>query len=140
MFQYTHRRDVRPVIPTGDFGAFRECRQPTALLLARLGFMNYPPDDSEPLVDTLCQGYGTAELGGVARVGALKIGCMVVQVIRAPDVPEGYRTAPFEALPSIRPLWPPEESIEWPLTAAIPHELITALALPEGLDVSTVPA
>lgn len=139
MFQYTHRRDVRPVIPTGDFGVFHDRPQPTSSMLGRLGFMNYPPDGSEPLVDTLCQGYGTAELGGVAWVGTLKIGCMVVQIIRAPDVSEGHTLTPFESLPSLRPIWPSEGPIGWPLPAAIPHELMTALALPEGLDMNTVP-
>lgn len=139
MFQYTHRSEVRAVIPADDVGDFHERRQPTASMLARLGFMNYPPDDSEPLVDTLCQGYGTAELGGIAWVGTLKIGCMVVQIIRAPDVPQGHTLTPFEDLPSLRPIWPSEGLIGWPLPAAIPHDLMTALALPEGLNLKTAP-
>ncbi|MFD8472057.1 hypothetical protein ACFV2E_08370 [Streptomyces globisporus] len=139
MFQYTHRPEVRSVIPAGDFAVLHRRRQPTESMLGRLGFMNYPPDDSEPLVDTLCQGYGTTELGGVAWIGTLKIGCMVVQIIRAPDVADGYKLTPFEALPSLRPMWPPESPIKWPLAAAIPPELMTALALPESLDLNTMP-
>ncbi|MFD8685378.1 hypothetical protein [Streptomyces sp. NPDC059651] len=139
MFQYTHRSEVRTAIPSGDFSAFHKNRRPTRSMLGRLGFVNYPPDDSAPLVDTLCQGYGTAELGGVAWIGTLRVGCMLVQIIRAPDVSTEYRLTPYEALPSLRPMWEPEEPIEWPLPAAIPHELLTALARPEGLDVNLIP-
>lgn len=109
-------------------------------MLGSLGFMNYPPDDSVPLVDILCQGYGSAELGGVAWISTLKIGCMVVQIIRAPDVADGYNLAPYEALPSLRQMWPPNNLIEWPLPLAIPHELMKALAHPEVLDVTITPA
>ncbi|WP_405459690.1 hypothetical protein OG786_20905 [Streptomyces sp. NBC_00101] len=140
MFQYTHRPGVRTVIPSEDFVRLRELRQPTLSMLGRLGFMNYPPDDSEPLVDTLCQVYGAPEAGGVAWIGTLKIGCMVAQIIRAPDLPEGRTLPPFESLPSLRPIWPQEEHVVWPLPAAIPHQLMTALALPQGLDVNTMPA
>ncbi|MEU1366621.1 hypothetical protein ABZ454_10850 [Streptomyces sp. NPDC005803] len=139
MFQYTHRSEVRAAIPSGDFSAFHENRRPTRSMLGRLGFVNYPPDDSVPLLDTLCQGYGTAEMGGVAWIGTLRIGCMLVQIIRAPDVRAEYRLTPYETLPSLRPMWEPDEPIEWPLPAAIPHELMTALALPEGLDVNLIP-
>ncbi|MEU0525988.1 hypothetical protein [Streptomyces niveus] len=139
MFQYTHRPEVRAVIPPSDYEALRELRRPTHSMLGRVGFMNYPPDDTEPLVDTLCQGYGTAELGGVAWVGTLKIGCLVLQIVRAPEVPEGHSLTPYEGLPSLRPMWPPSEPITWPLAAAIPHELMAALALPDELDVNTMP-
>ncbi|MFC4609715.1 hypothetical protein ACFO9E_18120 [Streptomyces maoxianensis] len=139
MFQHTHRREVRAAIPSSDFSTFHQLRQPTRSMLGRLGFMNYPPDDSVPLVDTLCQGYRTAELGGVAWIGTLKIGCMLVQIIRAPDVADGYELTPYEALPSLRSMWPSDAPIEWPLPAAIPHELMMALAVPEGLDVRVTP-
>ncbi|MGQ4383290.1 hypothetical protein [Streptomyces sp. SAS_270] len=101
--------------------------------------MNYPPDDNVPLVDTLCQGYGTSQLGGVAWISTLKIGCMVVQIIRAPDVAHGSRLAPYGALPSLRPMWPSAEPIKWPLPRAIPYELMMALAHPEVFDVTVAP-
>ncbi|GAQ61432.1 hypothetical protein [Streptomyces scabiei] len=135
-FQHTHPADVRGVIPASDFASFHETREPTRSMLGRLGFMNYPPDDSVPLVDTLCQGYSA---DGVRRTGwitTLKIGCMVVQIIRAPDVAEGKRLAPFDPLPSLRPIWPTDEPIEWPLPAAIPYELMSALAHPDDLDLT----
>ncbi|MFE9098917.1 hypothetical protein [Streptomyces sp. NPDC007264] len=139
MFQHTHPPEVRGVIPAGDFTRFYEVCEPTQSMLGRLGFMNYPPDDSVPLVDTLCQGYGTVESGGVAWIGTLKIGCMVVQIIRAPDVADGYKLAPYEALPSLRQMWPPDDLIEWPLPLAIPQEFMKALAHPEMLDVTITP-
>ncbi|MER6204530.1 hypothetical protein [Streptomyces sp. NPDC001642] len=139
MFQHTHPSDVRNVIPESDFARFREVHEPTASMLGRLGFMNYPPDDSVPLVDTLCQGYGTPQSGRVAWISTLKIGCMVVQIIRAPEVANGSRLAPYEALPSLRPMWPPAEPIEWPLPKAIPYELMTALAHPQVFDVRVAP-
>ncbi|MFD5711316.1 hypothetical protein ACFWHW_13115 [Streptomyces pharetrae] len=139
MFQHTHPAGVRGVIPTGDFKEFHDGREPTGSMLGRLGFMNYPPDDSVPLVDTMCQGYGNADTSGIAWIGTLKIGCMVVQIIRAPDVAEGYRLASYEPLPSLRQMWPPSEGIRWPLPAAIPYEQIVALAHPDVFDVTIIP-
>ncbi|MCM1941764.1 hypothetical protein NC239_26555 [Streptomyces sp. G3] len=139
MFQHTHPADVRGVISAQDFKTFHERREPSRSMLGRLGFMNYPPDDSVPLVDTMCQGYSTAGTNGLAWVTTLKIGCMVVQFIRAPDVADGYRLLPYDPLPSLRQLWPPEEFIDWPLQEAIPYESISALAHPDVLDVSIAP-
>lgn len=139
MFQHTHPAGVRGVIPAEDFKEFHEGREPTGSMLGRLGFMNYPPDDSVPLVDTMCQGYATADTSGIAWVNTLKIGCMVVQIIRAPDVTEGYRLDLFDPLPSLRQMWPPAEDIRWPLPAAIPYEQIAALAHPDVFDVRIVP-
>ncbi len=56
----------------------------------------------------MCQGYATADTSGIAWISTLKIGCMVVQIIRAPDVSEGYRLAPYDPLPSLRQMWPPQ--------------------------------
>ncbi|MGW3291491.1 hypothetical protein ACWDR3_43370 [Streptomyces sp. NPDC001002] len=139
MFQHTHPAEVRGVIPTMDFATFYEVREPSRSMLGRLGFMNYPPDDSVPLVDTACQGYGTPEVGGIAWINTLKIGCMVVQIIRALDLAEDHQLAPFEVLPSLRPIWPPEELVEWPLSAAIPYELMPALGRPDDLNLTIMP-
>jgi hypothetical protein len=132
MLQYTHPAEVR-VIPVSDITRFHEVREPTSSMLGRMGFMNYPPDDSVPLVDTLCQGYGIAETGAMAWISTLKIGCMVVQVLRAPEVAEGFR-----ASPALRPVWPPHDTIEWPLLAAIPYESMMDLAHPEVFNVPIV--
>lgn len=140
MFQHTHPADARGVIPAGDFTSFHETREPTRSMLGRLGFMNYPPDDAVPLVDTQCQGYSADGVRGTAWITTLKIGCMVVQIIRAPDVAAGKRLAPFDFLPSLRPIWPTNELIEWPLPAAIPYEMMPALAHPDDLDLAIMPA
>lgn len=140
MFQHTHPAVVRGVIPAGDFTRFHETRRPTRSMLGRLGFMNYPPDDSVPLVDTMCQGYRTREANGAAWINTLKIGCMVVQFVRAPQLAEGNRLAPFEIMPSLRPMWPPAEVIGWPLPSAIPYESILALGRPDDLDLEIMPA
>ncbi len=140
MFQHTHPADVRGVIPADDFRTFHEVREPTRSMLGRIGFMNHPPDDSVPLVDTMCQGYATTETSGVAWISTLKIGCMVVQIVRAPDVAEGKRLAPFEVMPSLHPMWPTEELIQWPLPAAIPYEQMVDLGHPDGLSLTILPA
>ncbi|NYV74549.1 hypothetical protein [Streptomyces sp. UH6] len=139
MYLQTHPAEARRVVPEEDFGRFHQTHQPSASMLGRLGFMNYPPDDSIPLADTLFQGYGTPGTDHVAWVGTLKVGCMLVQIIRVPDVAEGYRLTPYEPLPSLRQLWPPAEPIGWPLPAAIPYEAMTGLAAPDGLDLPVTP-
>ncbi|WP_328683129.1 hypothetical protein [Streptomyces sp. NBC_00343] len=138
MLQYTHPAEVR-VIPVSDLTRFHEVREPTSSMLGRMGFMNYPPDDSVPLVDTLCQGYGISGADDMAWISTLKIGCMVVQVLRAPKLAEGHILAPFSASSVLRPVWPPHDTIEWPLRAAIPYESMMDLAHPEVLNMPIVP-
>ncbi|WP_413757214.1 hypothetical protein [Streptomyces sp. MMBL 11-3] len=136
MLQYTHPAEAR-VIPFSDVTRFHEVREPTSSMLGRIGFMNYPPDDSVPLVDTLCQGYGLPDQ--MAWISTLKIGCMVVQVLRAPEVAEAHMLVPFKASPVLHPIWPPQNTIEWPLPATIPYESMMDLAHPKVLNVSTIP-
>ncbi|KOG47554.1 hypothetical protein ADK75_23250 [Streptomyces virginiae] len=137
MYQHTHGREAQSVIPAMDYAAFFEERRPSRFMLGRVAFMNYPPDDSVPLADALCQGYGSPQ--GAAWISTLKIGCLVTQIVRVADFDEQWRVEPFESFPSLRHVWPTADLIDWPLPLAIPHEHMSDLALPNSLDVRLMP-
>ncbi|MFE3861102.1 hypothetical protein ACFXPT_11795 [Streptomyces goshikiensis] len=135
MYQHTHGAVAQSVIPAKDHAAFFAERQPSRFMLGRIAFMNYPPDDSVPLADTLAQGYGLEGASGQAWISTLKIGCLVTQILRTTDFGEQWEIDPFDTFPGLRQVWPAAEQITWPLPAAIPHQLMPDLALPESLEV-----
>lgn len=139
MYQHTHRPKDQTAIPAEDYATFFEERKPSKLMTAQIAFMNYPPDDSVPLVDTLYQGYGGSDSPGRGWIGTLKIGCMVMQILRLGPADDGMRVTPFPNRATTRSVWPPTRPVGWPLRFATPYEDMKALAHPATLDWSTTP-
>jgi hypothetical protein len=139
MYQYTHNAKHRTVIPDADYGEFYATRELSRDMTARVAFMNYPPDNSVPLVDTLGQGYADVNKPGRAWINTLKIGCLMVQILRAPHPGEGMRIQPFPNDANFRAIWPATRPVGWPLRFAIPYEHMSALSHPETLDLMVMP-
>jgi hypothetical protein len=139
MYQYTHNERHRGVIPEPDYTEFYVTRELSRDMTARVAFMNYPPDNSVPLVDTLGQGYADVNKPGRAWINTLKIGCLVVQILRAPHPGEGMRIQPFPNDANFRTIWPATRPVGWPLRFAIPYEHMRALSLPESFELPVLP-
>ncbi|MET7351556.1 hypothetical protein [Streptomyces mirabilis] len=137
MYQHTHRRADQVAIPPEDFKAFYEERTANRLMTARIAFMLYPPDDSIPLVDTLYQGHGETDDSERAWIGTLKIGCLVVQILRLGPLDDDRRVLPFPNTASTRTISPSTRRIGWPLRHPIPYEHMRRLAHPEILNWQT---
>ncbi|MGR6973203.1 hypothetical protein ACU639_27055 [Streptomyces cynarae] len=134
MYQHTHRREDQVAIPPEDFKTFYAERTANRLMTARVAFMLYPPDDSIPLVDTQYQGYGQAENSARAWIGTLKIGCLVIQILRLGPLDDDRRVLPFSNTASTRTIWPSTRRIGWPLRQPTPYEHMRGLAHPETLN------
>lgn len=138
MYQYTHSAQHRTVIPDADYVEFYATRELSKDMTARVAFMNFPPDNSVPLLDTLGQAYGDANELGDAWISTLKIGCLVVQILRGPER-EGMRLQPFESDQLFRAIWPATRPVGWPIRFAIPYEHMRVLSHPETLDLTVLP-
>jgi hypothetical protein len=139
MYQYTHNAKHRTVIPDADYDEFFATRELSRDMTARIAYMNFPPDNSVPLVDTLGQAYGDVDKPGPAWISTLKIGCLVVQILRAPKPRQGMRIQPFVSDDLFRAIWPATRPTGWPIRFAIPYEHMRALSHPETFDLAVLP-
>ncbi|MFE3504218.1 hypothetical protein ACFXPX_04550 [Kitasatospora sp. NPDC059146] len=127
------------IVPPGDFTDFYEQRRPTRHMVARLG-MAAPPEHGPValMAEFLCPAF--AMPGGHAYIATLRVGYLVMQVLRVGPLDEGRVLVPFPANTSTVPLWPvPEDAGSWPPPQPIPMQDWEGFTHPDNLEAASMP-
>jgi hypothetical protein len=137
MFAGQNKHPRLDILPLKDCASFYQDREPSRFMIARTGAMK-PWEDSEgtALVEFICPQYNWPDPNSdPAYISTLRIGWLLVQLVRAGSLDEDQVLAPFDSHPMFHPLWPAGATLTWPPPRHLPAAHMADIARPPTLPI-----
>lgn len=135
MFAGQNRHPRLESLPLKDCAALYHDREPSRFMIARIGAMEpWGDDEGTAMVEFVCPQYSwPSPTTDPTYLSTLRIGWLLVQLVRAGSLNEDQILAPFDTHPMFHPLWPVGDTVTWPPPRHIPAAHMAAIACPPTL-------
>ncbi|MET9567209.1 hypothetical protein [Streptomyces tauricus] len=137
MFSGQNKHPRLEMLPLKDCAAFYHDREPSRFMIARIGAMEpWENDEGSAMVEFVCPQYrGPDPTANPTYVSTLRIGWLLIQLVRAGSLSDDQVLAPFDPHPMFHPLWPVGATLTWPPLKPLPAAQMAAIACPPTLPI-----
>lgn len=137
MFSGQNKHPRLEMLPLKDCAAFYHDREPSRFMIARIGAMEpWENDEGSAMVEFVCPQYsGPDPTANPTYISTLRIGWLLIQLVRAGSLSDDQVLAPFDPHPMFHPLWPVGATLTWPPLKPLPAAQMAAIACPPTLPI-----